>query len=85
MTEQLAFFVQVPCLNIEWEGKEECDCPAGYTGAGQAILTITLICVCYCVLILGGAAYGGTAAMLPPLASSFCSPVPLNSRACAQS
>ena len=62
---------QVPCLNIEWEGKEECDCPAGYTGAGQAILTITLICVCYCVLVLGGAAYGGTPAMLLRLAS-FC-------------
>ena len=47
----------VACLNIEGEGKEACDCPAGYTGAGQAILTITLVCVVYCVIVLGGGAY----------------------------
>merc|ERR1711871_599345 len=47
----------VACLNTEGEGKEACDCPAGYTGAGQGILTITLLCVIFCVLVLGGGAY----------------------------
>ena len=47
----------VACLNVEGEGKEACECPAGYTGAGQAILTITLVCVIFCVMVLGGGAY----------------------------
>jgi hypothetical protein len=47
----------VACLNTEGEGKEACDCPAGYAGAGQGILTITLICVIFCVMVLGGGAY----------------------------
>eukprot|EP01043_Picozoa_sp_COSAG02_P045816 COSAG02_NODE_4227_length_5610_cov_4.036654_4_plen_805_part_00 len=47
----------VACLNAEGEGKEACTCPAGYSGAGQGILTITLICVIFCVMVLGGGAY----------------------------
>ena len=45
------------CLNVAGEGKEACECPAGYTGAGQGILTITLLCVIFCVMVLGGGAY----------------------------
>lgn len=45
------------CLNVAGEGKEACECPAGYTGAGQGILTITLVCVIFCVMVLGGGAY----------------------------
>ncbi len=47
----------VACLNTEGEGKEACACPAGYSGAGQGILTITLVCVIFCVMVLGGGAY----------------------------
>eukprot|EP01052_Picozoa_sp_SAG31_P023376 SAG31_NODE_1923_length_6914_cov_3.243580_6_plen_257_part_00 len=46
----------VPCNN-EAEGmNEECECPASHTGAGGVILTITLLCVLFTVICVGGSA-----------------------------
>eukprot|EP01052_Picozoa_sp_SAG31_P065119 SAG31_NODE_23945_length_492_cov_1.178117_1_plen_145_part_10 len=49
-------FEMLPCRNMPSEHFLQCTCPADHRGAGPAILIVTLMCVLFTVLGVGGAA-----------------------------